>query len=111
MLFSLKNLQDATLGFRERSKLEKIFHRKSPALAEPNVCGVWSVYGHTFVASNDGCDLLALDSLPRSKFVESDGLLVRGRILVSFFSRLKRQQYLQCMYLASQIPLSTQSSV
>ena len=80
MIFSLKNIDDAGSGLRNSSKLGNL-HRKwldSHNEAEL-VVNVWGSSGHVFVATNNGRNLHAFETIPRSKWTpESKGLLLQG---------------------------------
>lgn len=81
MIFSLKNIDDAGFGLRNSSKLGNLLHRKWPDGHNEAelVVNVWGSCGHVFVATNNGRNLHAFETIPRSKWrPESEGLLLQG---------------------------------
>ena len=82
MVFSLKNIDDAGFGLRDSSKLGNLFHRKwrESSHDQAELVNVWGGCGHVFVATNNGRNLHAFESVPRSKWTpESEGLLLQGK--------------------------------
>ena len=83
MVFSLKNIDDAGFGLRDGSKLGSLINRKSGSSRDQaELANVWCSCGHVFVATNDGRNLHAFESIPRSKWTpESESLLLQGKML------------------------------